>query len=219
MVTGGDNALGFVTPSHTKICAVYCPGDLGAHDWLRLMLWLGASDPVIHERETAMPLESCTCTRYANAWFLAMLFVMSDTIPTCCPVLMFSSTLPVESTSFGLPTVTLSRGGNVCPTVVVASIFSWSEGEAGSGSVLSVYSPVMVSPSETCSLFPEDGYWVAKSAVPWKMPDPGAVSVMVSLIPPESEVDHTLASNLLIASGLMLMSGSVIWRIPCPSAG
>ena len=84
----------------------------------------------------------------------------------------------------------------------------------GAGNVLSLYSPVTVSPSATCSLFPDDWKLVVKYAVPWKIPVASPVSVMVSLIPPESESDHTLVSNLSTAFGLRFMSGSTICNTP-----
>ena len=65
-VSGGDNAFGLVILSQTKIWAVYVPATVGAHDWPRFRVCFGTIAPVIHDKDTVIPLLSCICTRYAN---------------------------------------------------------------------------------------------------------------------------------------------------------
>ena len=67
VLTGGDNAVGLSTLSHTNAVAVYVPGASGIHDNAGLNDCPAVSEPVIHASETVTPLSSWTCTKYANA--------------------------------------------------------------------------------------------------------------------------------------------------------
>ncbi len=66
VVTGGDNAVGLSTLSHTNAVAVYVPDASGIQDNAGLNDCPAVNEPVIHASETVTPLLSWTCTKYAN---------------------------------------------------------------------------------------------------------------------------------------------------------
>ena len=89
----------------------------------------------------------------------------------------------------------------------------------GSGSVLSSYSAVIVSPSATLSLCPDDSSSLVKDTVPSNIQVASFVSVIIKEIPPASESDQTSTSKLSTFSGSQFMSGSTTLTTPLPPAG
>ena len=218
-VPGGDSAVGLSTDSQTNTVAVYDPVMSGVHDCAGERDWPGLSEPSIHESETVTPLASCICTRYANDCTRSWPLITSAVICTCWSADTEVSVFPKESTTLAFETGALSSGGTIVPMIAEAVTSMSSLVLYGFGSVPSVYSAEMVSPSATRRRWPEDSSVVVKKTVPSNTPVASFVSVTVRSMPPESESEYTSTSKLSTASGSRFMSRSMTLTTPVPCAG
>ena len=118
--------------------------------------------------------------------------------------------MPNASTTRALAAGALSSGGNAVPTVAVAATVNVSLEPYGEGSVVSSNSNVMVSPSDTRNIEPDDAPEVDVNNVHSNIPVSSSVSDSVICIPPESESDVRSTALVSITSGLKSQSGSTI---------
>ena len=79
---------------------------------------------------------------------------------------------------------------------------------------MSSYSAVIMSPSDTRSMDPEDSSVIVKYTVPSKIPLALFVSVTIRSIPPASESDQTSIAKLSIDSEFKFISASMTLTTP-----